>query len=43
VRFMPKPWLPLAILMEAERAVQANRFEGAMPRSHTGTFTAVRI
>jgi CheY-like chemotaxis protein len=43
VRFMPKPWLPLAILMEAEKAAQANRFEGAMPRSHTGTFTAVRI
>jgi CheY-like chemotaxis protein len=43
VRFMPKPWLPLQVLMEAEKAAQVNRFEGAMPRRHTGTFTAVRI
>ena len=33
VCFMPKPWLPLAVLMEAERAVQVNRFENAMPHS----------
>ena len=27
VRFMPKPWLALEVLMEAERAAQANHFE----------------
>ncbi len=42
VRFMPKPWLPLAVLMEAEKAIQANRFEEAIQRSHTGTFATAR-
>jgi len=36
VRFMPKPWLALEVLMEAEKAAQVNRFENAMPRSRTG-------
>jgi CheY-like chemotaxis protein len=38
VRFMQKPWLPLAVLMEAERAVQAYRFEDTMLRGQTNTF-----
>ncbi len=43
VRFMQKPWLPLAVLMEAEKAVQANRFEDAMLRGHTDTFAIARL
>ncbi len=43
VRFMQKPWLPLAVLMNAERAVQASRFEGAMAHSHSGTFATARM
>ena len=43
VRFMQKPWLPLSVLMEAERAVQAHRFEDAMLRDHTDTFATVRL
>ena len=39
VRFIPKPWLALDVLIEAERAAQVNRFEDALARSHTGTFT----
>jgi CheY-like chemotaxis protein len=43
VRFMQKPWLPLAVLMEAEKAVQENRFEDAMLRGHTDTFATARL
>jgi CheY-like chemotaxis protein len=43
VRFMQKPWLPLSVLMEAERAVQAYRFEDAMLRGHTGTFATAGL
>ena len=43
VRFMPKPWLPLAVLMDAEKAVQANRFEDAMPRSQTVRLVTARM
>ncbi len=43
VRFMQKPWLPLAVLMEAERALQAYRFEDAMLRGHTDTFATARL
>ena len=43
VRFMQKPWLPLSVLMEAERAVQAYRFEDAMLRGHTDTFATARL
>jgi CheY-like chemotaxis protein len=43
VRFMQKPWLPLSVLMEAERAVQASHFEDAMLRGHTDTFATVRL
>ena len=42
VRFMPKPWLALEVLVEAERAVQVNRFEEAMPRSRTGPLATAR-
>jgi CheY-like chemotaxis protein len=42
VRFMPKPWLALELLMEAERAIQANRFEEVMPHSRTGRFATAR-
>jgi len=43
VCFMQKPWLPLAVLMEAERAVQAYHFEDAMLRGHTDTFATARL
>ena len=43
VRFMQKPWLPLSVLMEAERAVQAHRFEDAMLRDHSDTFATVGL
>jgi CheY-like chemotaxis protein len=43
VRFMQKPWLPLSVLIKAERAVQAYRFEDAMRRIHTGPFATVRL
>jgi CheY-like chemotaxis protein len=38
VRFMPKPWLALEVLMEAEKAAEAKRFVHAMSGSHSGTF-----
>jgi CheY-like chemotaxis protein len=43
VRFMQKPWLPLSVLIEAERAVQAHRSEDAMPRGYTDTFATARL
>jgi CheY-like chemotaxis protein len=43
VRFMPKPWLPLAVLVEAEKAVQVNRFEEAAPHRQTGGFATARM
>jgi CheY-like chemotaxis protein len=42
VCFMQKPWLPLSVLMEAERAVQAYRFENAMLRGHDDTLATAR-
>jgi len=41
VRFMPKPWLPLDVLLEAERAAQAKPFEKVMPRCPSITFATV--
>src|SRR5215212_2831859 len=35
VRFMPKPWRALEVLMEADKAAQATHFEQAMPRRQT--------
>ncbi len=43
VRFMPKPWLALELLMEAEKAIQVNHFEEVMPRERTGTFAPARV
>jgi CheY-like chemotaxis protein len=43
VRFMPKPWLALDVLIEAEKAAQANRFEQATPRRHSGAFATARM
>ena len=42
VKFMPKPWLALELLMEAEKATQVNRFEEVIPRSRTGMFATAR-
>jgi hypothetical protein len=38
VRFIPKPWRALDVLMEAEKAVQKSPFEEAARRSHVETF-----
>jgi CheY-like chemotaxis protein len=43
VRFMPKPWLALQVLIEAEKAAEANRFEQAMFRSHRGVLAKAAI
>jgi CheY-like chemotaxis protein len=43
VRFLQKPWLPLSVLMEAERAVQAYRFEDAMLRGHADTLASASL
>jgi CheY-like chemotaxis protein len=43
VRFMPKPWLALEVLMEAEKAAQANHFEQAMPRRQTAALVTARM
>ncbi|PVE21763.1 response regulator [Microvirga sp. KLBC 81] len=43
VRFMPKPWRPLELLMEAERSAEASRYEAIMSHPDTevvGTFWA---
>jgi CheY-like chemotaxis protein len=42
VRFMPKPWRALEVLMEADKAAQVNRVEDAMPRSRTGPLAIAR-
>jgi CheY-like chemotaxis protein len=42
VRFMPKPWRALDVLMEAEKAVQTSPFEEAARRSHVEAFGALR-
>jgi CheY-like chemotaxis protein len=34
VRFMPKPWRPLEVLMEAERAAEASRYETIVSHTH---------
>ncbi|MPR11772.1 response regulator [Microvirga tunisiensis] len=43
VRFMPKPWLPLEVLVEAEKAVQATHSEQTMPRRQTGALATARM
>jgi CheY-like chemotaxis protein len=42
VRFMPKPWLALDVLMEAEKAAEASRYETIMSRTHTEAVRALR-
>jgi CheY-like chemotaxis protein len=42
VRFMPKPWRALEVLIEAEKAAQVNHLEEAMPRSLTGPLAIAR-
>jgi CheY-like chemotaxis protein len=42
VRFMPKPWLALDVLLEAETAAQASLFEKVTPDSHSGTRATAR-
>jgi hypothetical protein len=43
VRFMPKPWLALDVLLEAETAAQASLFEKVTPYSHSGTLATARM
>jgi CheY-like chemotaxis protein len=43
VRFMPKPWLPLEVLVEADKAAQANHFEQAVPCRQTGALSTARM
>ncbi|MFD0464203.1 response regulator [Microvirga aerilata] len=42
VRFMPKPWRALEVLMEAEKAVKSSDFEETALRSHAEVFGALR-
>src|SRR3712207_23700 len=35
VRFMPKPWRALEVLMEAEKAAEASRYEAIVSRTDT--------
>jgi CheY-like chemotaxis protein len=43
VRFLPKPWLPLEVLVEAEKAAEANHFQQAVPRRQTGALATARM
>jgi hypothetical protein len=42
VRFMPKPWRALEVLMEAEKAVEESRDETIVSRTDTEAVTALR-
>jgi CheY-like chemotaxis protein len=42
VRFMPKPWLPLALLVEAEQAVASSGYETMVPHPDTEVVRALR-
>lgn len=42
VRFMPKPWLPLNVLIEAEKAAEASRYETMVSRADTGVIRELR-
>jgi CheY-like chemotaxis protein len=39
VRFMPKPWRALEVLVEAEKAAASSRYETIMSRTDTGVVT----
>jgi len=43
VRFMPKPWLALDVLLEAETAAQASLSERPTPYGHRGTLAMARV
>ena len=43
LRFIQKPWLPLSVLMEAERAAQAYRFDDAMLRGVLSCLDGARL
>ena len=40
VRFMPKPWRALEVLMEAEKAAKATRYEATVSSTETGKVKA---
>jgi CheY-like chemotaxis protein len=42
VRFMPKPWRALEVLVEAERAVRSSRYETTISYTATGLIGALR-
>jgi CheY-like chemotaxis protein len=42
VRFMPKPWRALEVLMEAEKAADASRYETMVSRTGIGVVRALR-
>ena len=42
VRFMPKPWRALEVLMEAEKAVKPNRYKTTASYMDTGAIGALR-
>jgi CheY-like chemotaxis protein len=42
VRFMPKPWRPLEVLIEAEKAAEATRYETIVSRTDTEMMRALR-
>ncbi len=42
VRFMPKPWRALEVLMEAEKATKSSRYETIVSHTGTGVVRALR-
>src|SRR3712207_1191216 len=42
VRFMPKPWRPLEVLIEAEKAAASSRYETIVSRTDTEVVRALR-
>ncbi|MBL0407927.1 hypothetical protein JKG68_28930 [Microvirga aerilata] len=42
VRFMPKPWRALEVLMEAEKAADASQYETIVSRTGIGVVRALR-
>jgi CheY-like chemotaxis protein len=42
VRFMPKPWRPLEVLIEAEKAAEASRYETIVSRTDPEVVRALR-
>jgi CheY-like chemotaxis protein len=42
VRYIPKPWRPLEVLIEAEKAAEASRYETIASRTDTEVVRALR-